>query len=131
MVSCSTPKPGQKQVDAWVAHHPALWHGSADYDSLRILIKPDVIRDTFELSCRMVQQDIVEYRDTSQGDGKFQYEYWQSQIDSVNSVRPKVQVGWQCVLREEREQLTLYLGLTYEVDSAYDWSILGGRKIFP
>jgi len=129
--SCSQAKPGEQEVKAWVNAHPSIWNGLVDYDSLQVLVKPVIARDTFELSCRLVQHDILEYMDTAKGEGRRQYQLAQSEIDSIIRVHPKVQVGWTCNLRDEKRQVTLYTDMGFEVDSAYEWSTAGGSRIFP
>ncbi len=133
VMSCSTPKQGEEQIEAWVEEHPELWKGAVDYDSLQVLVDPDAIRDSIEGECYEIQMNVLEYMDTSRGDGKIQYQVTEALLDSINRARPKVQIGWTCGLgRGEPKQLSLYLGMTYQVDSAYEVSASGRRrKVFP
>jgi hypothetical protein len=131
IMSCSAPKQGEEQIEAWVEEHPELWKGAVDYDSLQVLVQPYAIRDSIEGEYYEIRMNVLEYMDTSRGDGKIQYQLNEALFDSINRARPKVQIGWTCGLgRGEPKQLTLYLGMTYQVDSAYEWGPSGGRKVY-
>jgi hypothetical protein len=133
VLSCSKPKPGEEQIKAWVSEHPELWDGAVDYDSLRVLIEPDEVRDSIEGEHYEIQMTVLQYLDTSRGEGKVQYQLTQTVIDSINKARPKVQIGWTCGLgRGEPRQLYLYLDVAYRVDSAFEESAFGrSRRVFP
>ena len=131
LLSCCQPKPGEKEVEAWVNEHPALWNGATDYDSLHVLVQPHAVRDSIESFCEENMRNIIQYEDTAQGLGKEQYWGSVQVIDSINRVYPKVQVGWSCSLRDESSSLTLYLDMTYGMDSACRSWLMTTQKVFP
>ena len=133
LLACSTGKPGEGEVTAWLEEHGAFWTGAREVEQLNVLWRKDHVGDSIRDVVLIAQMQLSQRRDTGDSMAVAHYQYWADFQDSLDAARPKKQLGWTCELDGEAHTLSLFLNMDYEVDSValFRWDSLSSRTIYP